>query len=53
MNVAIVITRIGAAVATILPVGVSPISLVASVATPAEIAPATRKITNAAITFGR
>ena len=52
MNVAIVAARIGAAVATTLPVGVSPMSRVASVATPAEIAPATRKIASAAITFG-
>ena len=38
MNVAIVAARIEAAVATTLPVGVSPMSRVASVATPAEIA---------------
>src|SRR5215218_9539137 len=53
MNVAIVITRIGAAVATILPSGVSPMKRVATAETPAATAPATRKMSTAAMTFGR
>src|SRR5829696_7754041 len=44
MNVAIVITRMGAAVATIFPSEVPPRTRVASAATPADIALATRKI---------
>src|SRR5215212_69729 len=53
MNVAIVMIRIGAAVATTLPSPVSPITRAASVETPAASAPATRKIRNATTTFGR
>jgi phosphosulfolactate phosphohydrolase-like enzyme len=53
MNVAIAMIRIGAAVVTNLPVGVSPIVLFASATTAVETAPATRKIRTAAITWGR
>jgi hypothetical protein len=42
----------GAAVPTIRPVDVSPIVRATSAATPAAIAPAARKMSSAAITFG-
>ncbi len=53
MIVAMPITRIGATVPTILPVGVSPIVRATRPPTAAAIAPATMKISTAAITFGR
>src|SRR3954453_22446180 len=53
MNVAIVSTSTGTAVATILPSAVSPIVRWTSATTPPAMALATRKINTAASTFGR
>ena len=53
MNTAISITSDGTAVATTLPVGVSPSSFATPAATAPAMAAATTKITIAAITLGR